>query len=325
MILVTGGTGFVGRATVKQLIEAGHRVRLLVRDPETASRESLFKKCELVKGDILNVSSLPAAMKGITAVIHLVGVIFEHKGASFEQIHVEGTANMVAAARIAGVPRFLHMSAINTRPTAASMYHQSKWQGELVVRESGLDWTIFQPSVIYGRGDGFVTQFANLMRPPLCFLSGFSVPSTMDGEVLLQPVHVREVAAAIVRSLSNETCIGKTYELGGDTLTLNAFLTEIALALGLNPTVVDASLPALPFMAPIKVAQGYRPVILPVPGIFFRLVAGLVDLLSPLPILTYDQAVMLEESHYADTTEARKDLGFQTKPFPEGLREYLGI
>lgn len=323
MILVTGGTGFVGRETVKQLVEAGHQVRLLVRDPEKISRDGLFKKCELIKGDILDVASLPTAMQGINAVIHLVGIIFEHKGASFEQIHAEGTANLVAAARIAGVPRFLHMSAINTRPTAASNYHQSKWQGELTVRESGLDWTIFQPSVIYGPGDGFVSQFANLMRPPFCFLTGFSVPSTMDGEVLLQPVHVRDVAAALVRALANEICIGKTYELGGTSLNLNDFLTEIAKALNLNPTVVDASLPALPFIAPIKVAQGYRPVILPVPGLFFRLVAGLTDLLSPLPLLTYDQAVMLEESHYADTSAAEKDLGFKTLPFDEGIREYL--
>jgi NADH dehydrogenase len=216
------------------------------------------------------------------------------------------------------------MSAINTRATSASRYHQSKWQAEMAVRESGLDWTIFQPSVIYGKGDGFVSQFADLMRPPLCFLSGFSIPSTMDGEVLLQPVHVREVAKAFVRALANEESLGKTYELGGETQTLNEFLSVIARTLGLNPIVIDASLPALPFFAPIKVLQGYRPVILPVPGIFFRLVAGTVELLSPCPVLTYDQAVMLEESHYADTEAARKDLGFSTIPFSEGLAGYLG-
>jgi uncharacterized protein YbjT (DUF2867 family) len=324
MILVTGGTGFVGREVVKQLLEGGHQVRLLVRDPEKTARNPLYQKCEVVRGDILDTGSLPSAMEGIQAVIHLVGVIFEKRGSSFEQVHAEGTANIVSAARVAGVPRFLHMSAINTRATSASNYHQSKWQAEVIVRESGLDWTIFQPSVIYGRGDGFVSQFASLMQPPFSFLSGFSVPATMDGEVLLQPVHVREIAQALIRALAQEDSIAKTYELGGASLTLNEFLMEIARALDLNPTVVEASLPALPFIAPIKVAQGYRPVILPVPGIFFRLVAGLTDLLSPVPILTYDQAVMLEESHFADTSAAEKDLGFHSGPFAVGIREYLG-
>ncbi|MDZ4789114.1 MAG: NAD(P)H-binding protein [Blastochloris sp.] len=324
MILVTGGTGFVGREIVKQLLEAGHHVRVLVRDPAKVAQDPLFQKCDVVPGDILNTASLPPAMQGVKAVIHLVGVIFEHAKASFTQIHAQGTANMAAAARIAGVSRFLHMSAINTRATAASRYHQSKWQGELAVRQSGLDWTIFQPSVIYGPGDGFVNRFADLMMPPLCYLSGFSIPVTANGDVRLQPVHVREVASAFVRALANENSIDKTYELGGAVISLKDFMIEIALALRLKPTFVEASLPALPFIAPIKVAQGYRPVILPVPEIFFRLVAGTVEIMSPIPILTYDQAIMLEESHYADTTAAVEDLGFQTGSFSEGLREYLG-
>ncbi|NJK92544.1 MAG: NAD(P)H-binding protein [Blastochloris sp.] len=277
----------------------------------------------MVGGDILHTVSLARAMTGVNAVIHLVGIISESGQSTFEKIHVEGTANLVAAARVAGVPRFVHMSAINTRATAASRYHQSKWLGELSVRQSGLDWTIFQPSVIYGPGDGFVNRFAEMMRPPFAFLTGFSIPCPEDGEVRLQPVHVREVAAAVVRSLANEKAIGTTYPLGGDPILLKDLLMEIARAQKMNPALVEASLPALPFMAPVKVLQGYRPVILPVPGIFFRLVAGCVELFSPLPILSYDQAIMLEESHYADARAAVQDLGFEAGPFAAGLAEYL--
>jgi uncharacterized protein YbjT (DUF2867 family) len=323
MILVTGGTGFVGQEIVKQLQATGNKVRLLLRNPEALPQNPLYKNCELVQGDILDPACLLPAMQGVQAIIHLVGIIIEKPGATFEKIHAEGTANLVTAARIAGVPRFVHMSALNTKAGSASQYHQTKWLGELAVRESGLDWTIFQPSVIYGPGDGFVSQFAQLMQPPFSYLTGFSVPSPGDGETILQPVHVQEVARAFVRALANPNSISKTYQLGGESLSFNQFLTHIALALHLNPCVVQTSLPCLPFFAPVKILQGYRPVILPLPGIFFRLIAGLTELFSPIPVLSYDQAIMLEESHYADTTAAQKDLGFQATPFSENIKKLL--
>ena len=98
------------------------------------------------------------------AVVHLVGIISEVGQNTFENVHPRGTENIVAAARAADVTRFIHMSALGTRPNAASRYHQSKWAAEEIVRRSGLAWTIFRPSIIYGPGDGFVNLFARMSR-----------------------------------------------------------------------------------------------------------------------------------------------------------------
>ena len=163
-VFVTGATGFVGRAVVHALRADGLKVRCLVRRGSERDLKGL-EAIERVEGDILARQTLDEGIGGCDAVVHLVGIIREHRGRgiTFEQIHVDGTLNVLAAAAAANVRRYLHMSALGTSATARSRYHQTKWLAEEAVRASALPWTIFRPSVIYGKGDGFVSMLAQMV------------------------------------------------------------------------------------------------------------------------------------------------------------------
>src|SRR4051794_16989433 len=151
-VFVTGGSGFVGGAVVDDLIVRNHGVNALVnRQPLDAG-----DRVRSIHGDLFDAKALDEGMAGCDAVIHLVGIIMEHRsrGITFDRIHAHGTRSVVEAARRNGVTRFIHMSALGSRPGAASRYHRTKFEAEEYVRKSGLDWTIFRPSLIHGpRGE----------------------------------------------------------------------------------------------------------------------------------------------------------------------------
>jgi uncharacterized protein YbjT (DUF2867 family) len=217
MILVTGGTGFVGQEVVAQLAALGQPVRVLVRQAGRKNPFARFSQVELVTGDALKPETLPAAMAGAKAVIHLIGIIAETSRITYEQAHIEATRNVLAAATQAGVTRWVQMSAIGTRPHARSRYHLTKWAAEELVRNSGLDWTIFRPSLIYGHDER--DRLLNLMRLALSFpldaLQLYSFPLLNGGEALIQPVSVREVARCFALAPSKEAAIGQTLDLVG--------------------------------------------------------------------------------------------------------------
>ena len=209
-VFVTGGTGFVGSEVLRQLVAANYEVRVLMRrgsEGKLAVRDGV----EICCGDATEKASLVEALAGCDAVIHLVGIIreFPGQGITFERLHAEATGNVLAAAQAQGVRRYLHMSANGTGPAGASNYHRSKWQGECAVRNSGLDWTIFRPSLIFGKGGEFVAMLADLIRKlPV-------VPVLGDGQYRMQPVAVAQVAESFVRALAMPETIGETYHLGG--------------------------------------------------------------------------------------------------------------
>jgi len=235
MILVTGGTGFVGQEVVGELLALGYPVRLLVRHPERGNPFARHPRVELIQGDALRPDTLPAAMAGVRAVIHLIGIIAETSQVTYEQAHTEATRNVLAAAKQAGVTRWVQMSAIGTRPFARSRYHLTKWQAEELVRQSGLDWTIFRPSLIYGHDER--DRLLNLLRRalswPLDFLQLYSFPLLNGGEPLIQPVSVREVARCFALAPAKEAAVGRTYDLVGPVaFSWREMVFKIMTALG---------------------------------------------------------------------------------------------
>jgi len=227
-VFVTGATGFVGHALLQRLCAAGHIVRCLVR---RGSERALRGQGAIarIEGDVLSLQGLEEGMAGCDTVIHLVGIIREHpaSGVTFERVHTQGTVNVLEATAAAGIRRYVHMSALGTRPEAAARYHRTKWAAEEAVRASGLEWTIFRPSIIYGRGDGFVTMLASMMRRLP------AVPVIGSGRQRLQPVPVEQVAAGFTGALELPATIKRTYEVGGpEAVTMVELLDVIGRALG---------------------------------------------------------------------------------------------
>jgi NADH dehydrogenase len=294
-VFVTGGTGFVGRAVVQALRSEGHVVRCLVRRGSEPSLKGLGA-IERVEGDVLVRESLDEAMASCDAVVHLVGIIREQRArhVTFERLHVEGTANVVAAASAAGASRFLHMSALGTRRDARSRYHQTKWRAEEAVRASGLDWTVFRPSIIYGRDDGFVTTLAWMVRRlPV-------VPVIGGGTTRFQPIPVQLVAEGLTRALAQAASVSQTYAVGGpDAYTLDEIIDLIA-----------------------RVLKGRRKPKVHVPLPLVRRATALLESLPFYP-LTRDQLVMLGEDTICDPTPFFCDLGLSPVPFPTGLERML--
>lgn len=223
-ICITGANGFVGSAIQSAL---GDRpVRLLVRQPADAPGGGAGQTVEQVAGDVTDAASLSGLMDGCDTVIHLVAIISEEGGATFDKVIRQGTENVVAEAKRAGVRRFLHMSALGTRNDSRFGYFLAKYQAEQAVKESGISWTIFRPSVIFGPGDEFITTLAQLVsRAPV-------IPVVGSGESKFQPVAVAQVARAFVRALDDPATIGQTYDLGGgQTYTYEEMIGVIAAEL----------------------------------------------------------------------------------------------
>src|SRR5574337_1864296 len=186
MILVTGGTGFVGSHLIRRLRKEGRSVRALVRNPEKA-RTLADLGAEVAPGDISDAVSLEKACAGAERVIHLVGIIQEAPGATFRGVHVEGTRNLLQAAKKAGVRHFFYQSALGTRAGAKSEYHRTKWQAEELVAASGIPFTILRPSLIYGPGDQFTLRLADIIK-----LSPV-LPVIGSGASKIQPIYIDDV------------------------------------------------------------------------------------------------------------------------------------
>ncbi|MCC6792262.1 MAG: complex I NDUFA9 subunit family protein [Thermomicrobiales bacterium] len=223
-ILITGGTGFVGTQIRSAL--PNRQIRLLVRDKH-ADRALASTGVELVEGDITDAASLRGTMDGCDTVIHLVAIISEEGGATFDKVIRQGTVNVVEEAKRAGVRRFIDMSAMGARDDPRYPYLKAKWDGEQAVKSSGMAWTIFRPSVVFGPGDGFINVLADLVRKaPM-------IPVVGNGQSKFQPVAVGEVAAAFAKAVDDPSTIGQTFDLGGpDILTYEAMLDIIAAQLG---------------------------------------------------------------------------------------------
>lgn len=326
LALVTGATGFVGREVVKELHRSGYKIRVLARSPEKAAAQFKSIPLEIYPGDITQPQTLEGAMHEVKAIIHLVGIIVERPGASFEDIHVQGTKNLVQAATRAGIQRFIHMSAIGTRPHAVSRYHQTKWLAEEIVRQAPLQSTIFRPSFIFGPEDHIRRMFAQMLAFPLLQLQLWTIPCPGDDSVRVQPIHVTDVARALVRSIAHPASVGETYELCGQEMRFVDMVKGILHQLGAQPSVLDRPLYALPLFLPVALLTQHKPIIVRLPmsaayvaaSLFSQLDAALRSLVRylPPPPITLDQVIMLDESARGDGSKAVDTFKLDLTPFP---------
>ncbi|MEW6171779.1 MAG: complex I NDUFA9 subunit family protein [Bacillota bacterium] len=290
MILVTGGTGLVGRAVVKELLDSGFKVKCLVRNPEKALL-MLGEAPEYAPGDITDYASVRKAASGAEGVIHLVATIRERGDRTFKRINVDGTVNTVQAAVDAGVKRFIHMSAIGVREGPAYRYAHSKWQGEEAVRNSGLDWTIIKPSLIYGPGFGFFDRMAQSVRtspPPFV-----AYPA---GKTLFQPIAAPDVARCVVAALKKPDAVRRVYEIGGPEHLTYAEMLGIYLDV-----------------------NRIRRIKLPVPVFLLRLAVPLMEKLLPDPPVTSVELKQMDIDIITDPDAVKKNFGFEPVRLRDGL------
>jgi uncharacterized protein YbjT (DUF2867 family) len=225
-IAVLGGTGFLGTRLVARLIREGHRVTVLSRDREQHKHLLVLPGLSLENCDVYQQAQLSERLRGQEVLINLVGILNERGfgGAGFRRAHTELTQTALRAARSAGVARLLQVSALKADPNAPSYYLRSKGEAEKLIHEqTGLDWTILQPSVMFGPGDSFLNRFAGLLALiPLIF--PLARPNAR-----FQPVSVDDVVAALIASLHGGTTSRRTYELGGPKIyTLREIVALVA-------------------------------------------------------------------------------------------------
>ncbi len=226
-ILVTGATGFIGPKVVHALRAQQRDVRALVRHPERATYIAGLG-ADVVPGDVTDPVSLQAAIKGCTHVVHLVAII-KGRPADFHKVMTVGTQNLIAAAKAEGVQRLVLMSALGTSETAALTvpYFAAKWAEERDVAASGIEYTTFRPSFVFGRDGGALPTFIRQVK--------LSPVVTVIGEGLQrsQPIWVEDVAAIFAKSVDLPAAANRVFELGGpDTVDWNGLYRTIAKVLG---------------------------------------------------------------------------------------------
>ena len=291
-VLVTGATGFVGNAVIGSLSDKGYVPVALMR---RGSEKKLGHKADVVYGDVLDKSSLLKAMTDVYAVIHLVGIIreFPRKGVTFDKMHVQATENVVSSMNEAGIKRYVHMSANGTRQGAVSRYHITKYKAEEAVRTSGLTYTIFRPSLIFGPQDTFINMLAGFMKSTPVF-TYFG-----DGSYPMMPVYVKDVADCFVNAIDNTESFHGTFPLCGENLVSYKELLKM-----------------------ISRTLGRKHLLMPVPEIFIKAGIAMFGKTEWFPI-TSDQFTMLTEGNTCDDSSAFTMLGVNRHRLEETVASYL--
>lgn len=287
MILVTGGSGFIGLRLVSRLADAGHKVRVLARGLRGAD---LPDGVETAQGNVLSGHGLSEAMNGVEKIVHLVAIIRESGEQTFEGIIWRGTERMVEAAKVAGVKKFVYVSAIGARDDLTYPYLHAKWQAERAVSLSGMKHTILRPSVVFGVGDEFINALAGLVRyNPI-------VPVVGDGKAKFQPIWVEDLVTCIVASLDEGVHDGQTLEVGGpEHLTYDAMLDTVKDALGRSRVKAH------------------------VPLAVMRPVAQVMEWVLTKPPVTREQLKMLALDNITDTDSVMRKFGVEPRRLAETL------
>lgn len=230
MILVTGGTGFIGKALIRQLVESGQTVRTLIRPSNTTPDLPRGVPVEVAVTSLADPRGLRAAMVGIRTIFHLAGGEWRGPHADLFATDIEGTRAVVAAAQDAGVQRIFMLSHLGADRASAYPVLKAKGIAEEHLRTSGLDYTILRSGLVYGPGDHFTTGLAQLLRlSPLIFL----LPG--DGQTLLQPLWIQDLITCLIWSWEDPATRGQTFEIGGPEYLTFRQVVELIMAATRQP------------------------------------------------------------------------------------------
>lgn len=297
MILVSGGTGFIGSAVVRELLRRSGTVAVLGRD--AGKIRGLFgRDVEARTADVRHPEELAAAMAGVEAVVNAVQfpnspIENRRKGWTFEEVDLKGTRNQVEAARVAGVHRFVYVSGVGASKESDKHWFRYKWEAEQYLRDSGTEWVIVRPTWVYGPDDVSLNRFLGFAR-----LLPF-VPMFGNGEQMMQPVFIDDVARVVADAALAPEAANHVFELGGpDVMSMN--------------DVVRAALDVM----------GKRRAILHQPVAIGKALGSLASL-SPRPPLTPDAIDFITGTAVADNTAVNEVLHPHLTPLREGLASYL--
>ena len=297
-VLVTGANGFVGSHAIPAVLDAGHRVLALVRDDKGADAvlgrlsDAQRANVEIRRGDVTRPDSLPDAFAGADAVLHLAAIARDwDNGQTLRLVNTEGTRNVVAAMRTAGVHRLVHVGALGVVDEPDLHYASSKAKAMAIVRESGLRWTILAPSLLFGPRDGFFNILAGLVR-----MSPGIVPITGKGLAKFQPLAIEDLAKACAMAVGDDAFIGKELLLGGPRYWTYREIVEEVLR-----------------------GMGKKRLLVPMPVAVIRLVAGVSEAIHlPFPVAT-DQLRQLRYDNIGPIESVKTGFGFDPRPMEGGL------
>ena len=296
MILIAGATGFIGRHLVKRLVQNGERPRCLVRDVKRAEQILPADAVELVQGDTTRAATLATALQDVDMVIHAAFMTADRKqsaGNHYYETNVQGTANLIEAARAAGVVRIIEMSGLGTHPDNPGTYMQGRYEAERMVKESGLAWTIIQPSVLFGKGAPFIKGLTDLIR------TSPVVPLIGGGKMQFQPIYVEDVVTVVLKVLQEpERTRNKTYIIGGPEYYTFTQIIDLLLQ-----TMHKGRIKA------------------PAPTPLVGIGATMMEAVLPKPPLTKAAMGLFTFDNITDINSVERDFGFTPMSFSKYLEE----
>ena len=297
MILITGATGYIGRHLVARLVAQGERPRCLVRDLNRAKHLLPADKVELVQGETTSPTSLDNAVQGVDTIVHAAFLTADRKqsaGNSYEKTNVQGTANLIKAAKKAGVKRIIEMSGLGTKSDKPGSYMQGRYQAEKMLKESGLDWTIIQPSVLFGKDAPFIKGLADLIgTSPV-------VPLIGGGKIMFQPIWVEDVVTVITKVLQDPAgATNKTYTIGGPAYYSFSQIIDILL----------------------KTMHKQR-IKAPAPTPLVCVAAAVMEAVLPKPPLTKAAMTLFSFDNTTDLNSVERDFGFTPTSFTTYMKEH---
>jgi len=299
MILVAGGTGFVGGGIVRELASRDKPVAVLTRNAAKAATRFPHIQVEYREGDVRDPASLAAAVQGAEVVIGCVQfpnspIENQRRGHTFEETDAAGTERLVEASKAAGVQRYIYLSGAGASPDSKYHWFRAKWRAETAVKDSGITYVIFRPSWVYGPGDRSLNRFLTMSRF-LPFVPIIGVGSKQR----LQPVFIDDLGWAVAEAVDNRAADNRVLEIGGpEVLTMKEIIRT-----GLE--VLDR-----------------RRFLLPVPKVLMKTQSALLQFL-PGPPLTPDAIDFITMDGLADSSELVETLGVRLTPLREGLATYL--